>query len=126
MSKSDALIIEDEPEIAENIKTMLEMTGIYRNILISKDGADAVNKLQKQSFSLITLDLSLPKRDGMAIINDLKQIDPKLLRHVLIISGYIGKDTIKMAQTTGIKHMITKPFDTKELITKVATINKTK
>lgn len=64
------LIAEDEKFIANLYKLNLENAGI--SVAIAGDGAEAVKMIQKSKPELLLLDLLMPKMDGFAVLEWLK------------------------------------------------------
>ena len=65
--KHNAIIIDDEEDVCETLKLYLENTGYFTNIMISMDGMDGIKKLINQRFSVIILDLKIPKKNAKNI-----------------------------------------------------------
>ena len=68
------LVIEDEPKVARALETGPERAG-YRAV-VAPTGEDGFYLATAQSFDLILLDLMLPGRDGLEILNALRRLDP--------------------------------------------------
>ena len=64
------LVIEDEGEVAELLRTRLASVGY--EVILSDNGYDAINIAKKEMPDLILLDLMLPKIDGYTICRMLK------------------------------------------------------
>ena len=60
-SIKDYLIIDDDKDIVEVLTMYCENMGVFRNILVSRDGVDA-SKPHNQTFSLILMDITMPKK----------------------------------------------------------------
>lgn len=59
------LVIEDDIDIQNIIKTFLENTGY--TIITAKDGLDGIEKFKKNYFDLILVDILMPKIDGFVV-----------------------------------------------------------
>ena len=70
MDNALILIVEDEPEIAHILRSYLEREG-YRTVT-AEDGAAALIHHQSLRPDLVLLDVGLPKRDGFAVLADLR------------------------------------------------------
>ncbi len=85
--------------------------GCFRNIIIANDGAIASNKLRNQKFSLILIDLKMPKKSGLDLM---REFDDKSLNRkasVMVVSGTLDKTMLEKSIALGIKNFLPKPFD---------------
>ncbi len=80
------LLIEDNPEVRQFLKALLEQYG-YR-IIEAADGEEAVERFieQQSDIRLLLLDVIMPKRNGREVYNELKRLRPDI--KVLFTSGY--------------------------------------
>ena len=83
------LIIDDEP----NIRRMLEM--IHRNTgwetATAPGGTQALELLARESFDVVFLDLSMPDRDGLEVLADIRRLKPGQLVVILTGQGTIDR-----------------------------------
>jgi len=104
------LIVDDEPDITEYLKHILEKEGF--RIETSSDGQDALQKILKLRPDLILLDLKLPKIQGLELLRIL-QANNKGDIPILIITGHIAhRETEQMVkQEANVKGYYTKPVN---------------
>lgn len=124
MANSDALIVDDEEDVREVCQMYLENMGCFRNILTSEDGASAAVFLGNQSFGVVLLDLNMPKRSGIQLLRQFKDMRNTPIEKVIIISGELNKDVLQEALQLGVKHFVVKPFDESSFQQKVLAILK--
>jgi len=113
--KKCILIIEDEREISLILKLRLEAAG-YK-VVQSFDGEDGYDKAATQKPDLILLDLILPRKGGLQILDDLKA--DRRYRHipVIIITGLAQElDEVREGALKADGYFL-KPFDSAELLT---------
>src|SRR5580692_6818284 len=70
------LIIDDEAEIRESLQTLLEMEGFEVETAVS--GEDGLSEMADRPFDLVLLDLTLPGRNGMEILAEIRSRDSRL------------------------------------------------
>lgn len=111
------LLIEDDPQVLDVGKTMLESLG-YR-VLTAKSGTEAVQTYSQyaQQIDLIITDLVMPGLSGRKLIRALRSINSNA--RIIISTGYpLGEDsTMVSADIAGV---ISKPFSTAELSEKIS------
>ncbi|HSB76941.1 MAG TPA: response regulator, partial [Terriglobales bacterium] len=78
------LIIDDEAEIRESLQTLLEMEGY--EVETAVDGQDGLLHLGERPFDLVLLDLALPDRNGMEVLQEIRARDSQL--SVIMITAY--------------------------------------
>ena len=64
----DVLIVDDDADLCNIVKSYCKNMGCFRNILIANDGSNASAKMRNQKFALILLDVNMPKKKGMAAL----------------------------------------------------------
>jgi CheY-like chemotaxis protein len=112
------LIIEDEAELREMIKTSL----IRRKytVLEAVNGKDALTHFKPSMTDLVVTDLIMPEEDGLKVIMKLKEIKPSL--KIIAISGG-GKagpgGYLNLAKALGAHAVLSKPFSINDLISKI-------
>ena len=111
------LIIDDEIDICNNIKVILEDEGYKADIALNSD--DALIFLKNVSYNLVILDVWLDnsKYDGLEI---LKQIRKDKDIPVIIISGHGNIEMAVSAIKDGANEFIEKPFNTERLLLSVS------
>jgi len=116
MSKLSVLIIEDEENICNFIKTSLKPQG-YK-ITTASTVAEGLSVINSGSCDLILLDLGLPGGDGLEII---KQVRTWSSLPIIIISARTKEQEKVQALDMGADDYITKPFGTAELMARIRT-----
>ena len=110
------LIVEDEPNIVESLRFLLEREGL--DVTVQSDGAMAVASVKSGRPDLVILDVMLPNRSGFDILRDLRamqSLGPKVM--ILTAKGQV-KDR-ETADEIGVDSFMTKPFSNKEIIANV-------
>ncbi|WP_293532272.1 response regulator transcription factor [Phenylobacterium sp.] len=111
------LIVEDEPAIADIVDVFLGRENALR--LIARDGDDALSAAAYWRPQLIVLDLKLPKRDGYAVLAELRARGGP---PVIILSA-LGEDVDKLTGfRLGCDDYLVKPFNPLELIARAKAV----
>jgi len=112
------LVVEDESAIRELIRDSLALIEIETDGAC--DGLEALNKLRRQKFNLIILDLNLPKIDGLALLSKIRDQGSHI--PVLVLSARSQRDDITQGLKIGADDYLVKPFGIEELILRVKAI----
>ena len=104
------LVIDDEPDIRELCKDIMEPLG-YK-VLLAGSGIDGINlyRRMKDDIALVVLDMIMPKMGGQEVFQALRNIEPEV--RILICSGYsqAGFAGIEALLRLGRTLFIQKPF----------------
>jgi len=113
------LIIEDQPEILQNIADYLELKGYL--VDCAYDGLGGLHLAVTQPFDLIILDLMLPGMDGLTLCRKLRQ-DARILTPVIMLTARDGVDDKLSGFKAGADDYLVKPFSLPELHARVEAV----
>lgn len=111
------LVVEDDQDLLQMIKTMLQSVG---EITLARDGQEALDIL-KSGFrpNVIVTDLMMPRIDGLTLAKTLKN-DPNIGSIPLVmLTAKAGPMDMITGINAGARHYVTKPFKAADLIEKV-------
>lgn len=96
MIKKNVLLLEDEQEIREAVRTLLAAKIPNVRFYESPDAIDAYHKFARQAFDLLILDIGLPRYNGYQVLQQLQEM-PKHLRpkKVLVLSGHATEEEVR-------------------------------
>lgn len=116
------LIIEDDPNIVDLIRSNLVVRGF--DTVISTDGSRALQLLETESPDIVLLDLMLPEVDGFELC---RQIRERSTVGVIVVSARGGERDKVTALNVGADDYMTKPFSIEELMARItATLRRTR
>lgn len=110
------LVVDDEDTFRHFLKLNLQQQGYQ--ITDSADGQTALKIIRQQIFDMALIDLRLADLDGLEIVRQLRQLTPQT--SVIILTGYATLDSAIEALRQGAHDYLTKPFETEELLARVA------
>lgn len=90
--KKRILIVEDDQFLREFYEELLESEGML--IDTAADGDSALAKMHEGGYDLILLDIMLPKKDGLAILREIKLAPPVKANGPIVVLTNIGQDAI--------------------------------
>jgi len=105
--KAKILIVDDVKEYRENIKDILKMKDY--EVETASNGTKAVNKVKKQNFDLVLMDIKMPVMNGVEAFKKIKKLKTDL--PVIMISAFSVSELIKNALRKGACGYISKPID---------------
>jgi two-component system response regulator AtoC len=111
MKTLKVLIADDEKELRESISATLQHMGFETVLAI--DGEDAVQKIEKEDFSIAILDVNMPKKTGLEALRSIKELDPSVL--VLMITAHGNVTDAVEALRLGAFNYIEKPVKEQHL-----------
>ncbi|HMD14625.1 MAG TPA: response regulator [Bacteroidota bacterium] len=106
------LIVEDEKELLMTLAEQLSLEDY--EVATAADGEQALELLQKKKFSLIVLDLKLPKVSGFDVLKFLKQKSTQT--KVIVLTAYADLKNVTMVKDLGADDVIEKPYELGDLI----------
>lgn len=116
------LIIEDDTAFCEMLQKFITRKGY--ETLASFTAADAKLKLKENPFDLVLTDLRLPDYDGLQLLTDIKNSNPKT--PVIVMTGYAEVATAVTAMKKGAFDYISKPFTPDEILMLISNALKAK
>ncbi len=111
--RETVLVVDDSKFLNEHIKRIVEQ-GNYEVVGQAFDGEEAVQKYQELLPDCVTLDIVMPKMDGIEALKQIKAIDPVAV--VVMVSSAGTKDKVTEALLNGAKNFIVKPFEEKKVL----------
>ncbi len=109
------LIVDDEADIALILKLQLEDAGYATSR--ARDGMEALAMLERESYSLVLLDIKLPKLDGIGV---LERLDPSPRDLAVVMMTAHGSEKVAVeCMKKGALDYIAKPFSAEDLLNKV-------
>src|SRR6202047_1121276 len=116
MPRGTILVVDDEDEIREGLEALLTSEGF--DVSSAGTGEAGLQKLEERPFDLMLLDVSLPDRNGLELLREIRRRDPNLA--IILITAYGSIDMARAAFKGGAQDFITKPWSNDELIAQVS------
>lgn len=111
------LLIEDEPHIVAALRFLLQREG--HTVFDHGDGQDAMQRIRAIQPDLVILDVMLPGRTGMQILQDLRDDGATRDLPVLMLTAKGQKKDREAAESAGASMFMTKPFANEEILRNV-------
>jgi len=109
------LVVDDDEFVCNSLKWLLLDEGY--DVAVAVDGRSAIDILATSRFDLVLTDLMMPDVDGLAVLREVKRVDPNTA--VIILTGYGTLEAAMAALKDGAYDFLTKPCDDGEMKYKI-------
>jgi DNA-binding response OmpR family regulator len=113
MADRRALVVDDDEPIRTLLATLVEHQGY--DVDTANDGEQAIDRIDADGYSLVLLDLMMPRVDGYTVLRHIRDHRPDLLRCTIIASAVPERDILSRVSDQVFRIHI-KPFDMTRLI----------
>jgi DNA-binding response OmpR family regulator len=114
------LIVEDNPDLLENIITYLKREGYLCET--AEDYDSAFDKIMSYTYDVVLIDIMIPGGDGLQILRELKSVKPET--STIIISAKNSLDDKVKGLELGADDYLTNPFQLAELQARIKAVNR--
>ena len=114
-SKGKILVIDDEAEIRESLETLLVFEGY--EVDTAADGTAGLAALERKAYDMALLDLMLPDRSGLEVLEELRRRDAET--PVAVITAYGSVENAVQAIKLGANDFFTKPWNNDKLLIEI-------
>jgi len=104
------LVIDDEKSVQESLKLVLSDNW---RVLVASSGREGLEILSNNEIDIIFLDILMPDRDGLEVLQEIKKIDETI--PVIMLTAVSKLSTAIEAMKIGAYDYLTKPFDVEEI-----------
>lgn len=114
------LVADDEPNIVISLEYLLKREGY--TVVVAHDGQEALEVMARERPDLLLLDVMMPKKTGFEVCQAVRASAELQTTKILMLTAR-GRDTdVAKGLALGADAYMTKPFSTRELVHKVATM----
>lgn len=93
------LLVEDEIDLVDLYTEILVEAGY--EVVASYDGEDGLYKVKSENWNMLLLDIMLPEKDGMAVLEEIKNMPGGKKGPILMLTNLNSEDLIDRAKTLG-------------------------
>jgi two-component system sensor kinase len=108
------LVIEDQPDVRENIDAILELEGY--EVMMAEDGEMGIEMAKLHQPDLILCDVMMPKLDGFGVVKALRQNPVTATVPLIFLTAKADRPSLRQGMDLGADDYLTKPFTLDELI----------
>lgn len=119
MERTRLLVIDDNKSLVDMIKEYFSDHADIKVTLEAYDGAEGFRLIEKKKdeYDVILLDLIMPNKDGISVLEEMKkkEIDKK----VIVLTSYNTQDMIRKVSEMGASYFMLKPFELSDLESRI-------
>ncbi|HEY8110101.1 MAG TPA: response regulator [Candidatus Nitrosotenuis sp.] len=103
------LVVDDASFMRTVLKDIVKGNGLATEVIEAADGVEGVKAYQTQKPDLVTMDVNMPRADGIQALRAIMKIDPAA--KVVMVTSVEQKQIVQDAMKIGARDYIVKPFD---------------
>jgi chemosensory pili system protein ChpA (sensor histidine kinase/response regulator) len=108
------MVVDDSVTVRKVTSRLLERQGM--DVLVAKDGVEAVALLQERRPDVMLLDIEMPRMDGFEVARQVRHDDRLSDLPIVMISSRTGDKHKEHASQLGVNKFLGKPFQENELL----------
>lgn len=115
MEKIKLFVVDDNVELVTMIKEYFSSHASIEVSMVAHDGEECLEAIKSNlnNFDIILLDLIMPRKDGLAVLEEINKMN--LSKKVIVLTSYNTQDMIRKVSELGVNYFILKPFELPEL-----------
>lgn len=124
MKKIKVLMIDDNIALTEMVKEYFKDSSEIEIVECCYNGEEGIKKIDELEgkYDVILLDLIMPKKDGISVLEDLKERN--IHKNIIVETSYNSPEVIRNVSEYGVNYYILKPFDLPDLEKRILDIFK--
>ncbi|GIW88048.1 MAG: two-component system response regulator [Isosphaeraceae bacterium] len=119
MAARTILLVDDDPEVIESLRAVLETKG-YR-VVVARDGNAGLAAAEREQPDLIVLDMMMPKKSGFLVLEKLRTRPGGMIPTIMVTANE-GSRHRAYAEFLGVKDYLRKPFAIEKLVRSIEKI----
>ncbi len=108
------LIVDDSVSVRRTMEQLMQDTGY--DVISARDGIDALGTLQKRTPYIVLVDLEMPRMNGLALTNALRNKAGTHATPIIMITSRFTDKHRKLAEEAGVNAFLTKPYSEEHLL----------
>lgn len=110
------LVIDDEPDIRDSLEALL--TAERYRVDLAPNATEGLKRLESSSYDLVLLDLMMPDKSGMQVLEEVRQRDRET--PIFLITAYGSVEVAVQALKRGANDYFPKPWDNEKLLVEIS------
>ena len=114
-SRGRVLVIDDEPDIRESLELLLSAEGY--GVTLAPNATEGLKRLETAAYDLVLLDLMMPDKSGMQVLEEVRARDPET--PIFMLTAYGSIEVAVEALKRGANDYFSKPWDNEKLLIEI-------
>src|SRR5579864_1071422 len=114
-TRGNVLVVDDESDIRESLQLLLGDGGY--SVDLAQNAAEGLHKMESRGYDLVLLDLMMPDRSGMEVLQEVRQRDRET--PIFMITAYGSVEAAVKALKYGANDYFSKPWDNDKLLIEI-------
>lgn len=115
--KARILVVEDDPNIGESLDFILRRADF--DVDLVTDGAVALDRIRRQSYAAVVLDVMLPGMNGFDVLRAVRADQQLASIPIVVLTAKGQANDRRTAEAIGASAFITKPFSNAEIVARI-------
>ncbi len=107
---ANILLVEDDTAVRSVVLRYLKSQG--HRVVEAENGIEGLTRLKAQTVDLVVTDVDMPEMHGIELIQSVRHEKPEM---PIVVITAVNEATIVLEHELGIRHLLLKPFDLKDL-----------
>lgn len=115
MEKIKVVLVDDNVNLVDMVKEYFKTSEVIEIVNCAYDGCDGIELISKEedNFDVLVLDLIMPKKDGLYVLNEMKKRG--IYKSTIVATSYNATNVIREVAELGVNYFILKPFELDDL-----------
>ena len=124
--KKKILVVDDNVKLVDMLKEYFESSSSIEVVDEAHNGEEGLKKIIENDgkYDLVLLDLIMPVKDGLYVLEELEK--RKIKQNVIVLTSYNEEQTTRKISEYGVKYMILKPFNLEDLSRRIIEVTSLK
>lgn len=119
--KIRVILADDHPVVRDGLATIVNQQTDMQVVAEAADGAEAIELYAQHHPDVMVLDLRMPRKDGVAVVEEVLAVDPKA--RLLIMTTYDGDEDIFRSLSRGAKGYLLKDAPRQEILAAIRAVS---
>ena len=115
MEKIKLMVVDDNVNLVGMLKEYFDDNSLIDISFVAHNGSEGIKLIEKEkdNFDVLILDLIMPKKDGLFVLEEMKK--KNIIKNVIVATSYNTQDVIREVSDYGVNYFILKPYELDDL-----------